>query len=270
MSIVINNMTPLTLTVKAITDDTPLLRTYVFEHNLRAKPGQFVMVWMPGVDEVPMSVGWQTEKECHIGIAAVGDCTQAIRDRIGVGDRLGLRGPYGNPFTWKGYKKIVLVGGGTGVPPLLSLAQKTSAEGIETIMLIGGGTKDYLLYEKQFKSLGCTLHLATDDGSKGHKGYVTDLLEKELEKGGVDCVYTCGPELMMVKAARLAQDYNTESQVSMERYVKCGFGICGQCCLDDSGIRLCKEGPVLPGETALKHPEFGKYKRGASGLVEEL
>ena len=262
--------TPLSLKITKITQDTPVLKTYTFAHNLRAKPGQFVMVWMPGVDEVPMSIGWQSDKEFRIGIADAGDCTHKIHSDIEVGDRLGIRGPYGKGFDWKGKKKIVLVGGGYGTPPMLSLAQETTKEGIETIMILGGRSADYLLYEEDFKSLGVTLKITTDDGSKGHKGYTTDILQEELEKGGVDCVYTCGPEVMMVKVAQLAQDYNTESQVSLERYMKCGFGICGQCCIDDTGLRVCKDGPVFDGITALKHQEFGKYTRDSAGLIKKI
>ncbi|MBU0577825.1 dihydroorotate dehydrogenase electron transfer subunit [Patescibacteria group bacterium] len=259
-------MSVLTLEVKEIIEDAPNLKTYVFEHGLRAKPGQFVMVWMPGVDEVPMSIGWQSDTQFHLSIALAGDCTKAIHEQIKVGDKLGMRGPYGNPFTHEGYKNIVLVGGGCGMPPMLSLAQSATKAGVKTTVLLGGRTKDHLLFEKKFKDLGCEIHAATDDGSKGHKGFVTDVLEKELEKGGVDCVYTCGPEMMMVKVAQLAQDYNTPSQVSLERYMKCGFGICGQCCIDGTGLRVCKDGPVFPGEVALKHQEFGKYKRDSAGV----
>jgi len=261
---------PLIFKVKKITQDSPILKTYVFEHNLSAKPGQFVMVWLPGVDEVPMSIGWQTDNEFHLGIANAGDCTAKIHEQVKVGDKLGIRGPYGNPFTFKGYKKVVLVGGGYGTPPMLNLAQQTVAAGIETVVLLGARDKEYLLYEKQFESLKVDLKVATDDGSKGYKGFVTDLLEKELKKGGVDCVMTCGPEKMMVKVAQMGQDYGIPTQVSLERYMRCGFGICGQCCMDDSGIRICKEGPVLSGEVALKHPEFGKYRRTSSGKVEKF
>jgi len=263
-------MTPLVFTVKEVIDEAKDVKSYVIEHNLRAKPGQFVMVWMPGVDEVPMSIGLQNDKEFTLSIAKAGDCTTAIHGQIGVGDKLGIRGPYGNPFTFDAYKSIVLVGGGCGTPPMLNLAQRATEAGIKTTVLLGGRTGEHLLFEKTFKDLGCDVKVATDDGSKGHNGFVTEILEKELKKGGIDCVYTCGPELMMVTVAKLAQDYNTPSQVSMERYMKCGFGICGQCCLDDSGIRLCKEGPVLDGVRALKHPEFGKYKRDSAGVMTDL
>lgn len=257
------------LKVKKITQDSPNLKTYVLETSMRAQPGQFVMVWLPGVDEVPMSIGWKTADEMHVGIAAAGDCTQAIFDQIKVGDKLGIRGPYGSVFKYKSYKKIILVGGGYGTPPLLNLAQKTTEAGIDTTVILGGRTADYLLYEKQFESLGCKLYVSTDDGSKGHAGFCTDVVEKLLNEGKYDCMYTCGPEIMMEKIAKLGEQHNMDCQVSLERYMKCGFGVCGQCCLDDSGIRICKEGPVIEGKEALEHPEFGSYARSSSGKREE-
>ena len=252
--------------VKEIIDESPDIKSYVFEHNLNAKPGQFVMLWMPDVDEIPMSVGWQTNKEFYLTIAKAGNCTEAIHKNIQVGDKLGIRGPFGNPFDYDGKKNVILVGGGCGMPPMINLAQSLAKAKINTTVLLGGKTKDHLLFEDKLKKLGCTIHVATDDGSKGHKGFVTELLEKELKSGKVDCVYTCGPELMMSTVAKMAQDYNTPSQVSMERYMKCGFGICGQCCIDDTGLRVCKDGPVFPGEIALKHKEFGKYHRDSAGI----
>ncbi len=260
----------LVFNVTAIRQDSPNLKTYVFEHNLRAKSGQFVMVWMPGVDEVPMSIGWQTDTEFHIGIANAGDCTNAISEQIKVGDRLGIRGPFGTSFDYADYDHIIGVGGGYGTPPMLNLAQRATELGKEVTMIQGARSKDYLLYEDLFAKLGVEIKLATDDGSEGHKGYCTDILAEELknlDKSKKTCIYTCGPEGMMVKVAQMAEEAGIDCQVSLERYMKCGFGICGQCCMDDTGIRICKDGPVITGKYALEHTEFGKYSRGQSGIV---
>lgn len=261
---------PLVLKVSSIRQDAPNLKTYIFKHDLRARPGQFVMVWLPGIDEVPMSIGWQTETEFHLGIADAGDCTHAIHEQIKVGDRLGIRGPYGTSFEFADYDHIIGVGGGCGTPPLLNLAQRATESGKKFTMIQGARGKGYLLYKDLFDKLKADLHQATDDGSTGYKGYCTELLEKELKKlkkGEKACVCTCGPEGMMVRVAQLAKEYDVDCQVSLERYMKCGFGICGQCCMDDSGIRLCKDGPVISGKLALEHPEFGKYARNQSGLM---
>jgi dihydroorotate dehydrogenase electron transfer subunit len=262
---------PLVFKVRAIRQDSPNLKTYVFEHNLRAKSGQFVMVWLPGVDEVPMSIGWQTDTEFHIGIADAGDCTHAIHEQVKVGDRLGIRGPYGTSFEYNDYEEIICVGGGYGTPPLLNLSQRATELGKKVTMIQGARSKDYLLYEDLFKKIGVAdLQCSTDDGSEGHKGFCTDLLEEKLnklDKSKKTCIYTCGPEVMMVKVAQMAEEHSVDSQVSLERYMKCGFGICGQCCMDNSGIRICKDGPVITGKYALEHPEFGKYSRSQSGLM---
>ena len=219
-----------------------------------------------------MSIGWQTDEEFHVGIADAGDCTHAIHEKIKVGDKLGIRGPYGTSFDYKDYDHIICVGGGYGTPPMLNLSQRAQELGKKITVIQGARNKDFLLYEDQFNELGVELIFSTDDGSRGHKGYTTEVLEeylKKVDKKKKICVYTCGPEVMMVKVAKIAEDAGVECQVSLERYMKCGFGICGQCCMDDSGIRICKDGPVITGEKALDHPEFGKYTRSASGAIEE-
>lgn len=255
----------LSFKIDDIIEDNPTFRTYVIRKKFRAKPGQFVMVWMPGVDEIPISIGWQTDEEFRLGIGRVGDCSGAIFDQIKVGDRLGLRGPFGKSYDLKSYQHIVLIGGGIGTPPLLNLAQRATEKGVKVTAILGARSKDLLIYEKEFESLGCELQVSTDDGTKGHHGYCTDILKNHLRNNKPEAIYTCGPEIMMVKVTQMAKEMNIPCEVSLERYMKCGFGICGQCCMDDSGFRVCKDGPVMEGNEALNHTEFGKYHRGQSG-----
>lgn len=261
---------PLPLKVEEVRNENPTFNTYVFKHSLRSKPGQFIMVWLPGVDEVPMSVGWQTDEEFHVGISNAGDCTNAIFKQIKKGDRLGIRGPYGTSFELKDhYKEIVVIGGGYGTPPLLNLAQIARSKGIKVTAILGARSKELVLYEKIFEKLGCEVKVSTDDGSKGHKGFCTDILDDVVSEEKIDAVFTCGPEVMMVAVAKISAGADIDCQVSLERYMKCGFGICGQCCMDDSGDRVCKDGPVINGEYALKHKEFGKYTRTSSGKLKK-
>ena len=259
-------MTPISLKITEVIQDTPSFKTYVFDKNLNAKPGQFVMLWMPDVDEIPISIGWQTDGEFLLGIANVGDCTKAIFDNIKAGDRLGIRGPFGKAFDLKDYEHITLVGGGCGTPPMLFLAQKAVEKGVKVTAILGARSAEHVIYEEELKKLGCKTLVATDDGSKGYNGFCTDLLKEELSKNKTDCIYTCGPEIMMYKVIKIANENNVDSQVSLERFMKCGFGICGQCCIDGTGLRVCKDGPVFEGKVALEHKEFGKYKRSASGI----
>jgi dihydroorotate dehydrogenase electron transfer subunit len=101
------------------------------------------------------------------------------------------------------------------------------------------------------------------------KGYNTLILEKLLaEKKSskkINCVCTCGPELMMKRISDMCFAAKVNAQISIERYMKCGFGVCGQCCVDPDGLRMCKEGPVVDNARARKILEFGKYHRDAVG-----
>ena len=115
------------------------------------------------------------------------------------------------------------------------------------------------------KVLGVETIITTDDGSHGKKGFSTDALKEIIAQGGIDRVYSCGPEKMLRKVAELCKEASVPSEISMERFMKCGYGLCGQCSIDPSGDRVCKEGPVFSGEKLLKSKEFGSYKRGKTG-----
>lgn len=259
----------LPLKVIKIRQENPTFRTYIFKHELRSKPGQFVMVWLPGVDEVPMSVAWEENGETWIGISKSGDCTSAIFKKIKEGDRLGIRGPFGKSFELKpGSKKILLIGGGFGTPPLLYLAKEATSKGIRTSVILGARTPELILYENEFRALDCDFKGAVDTPKDPHSAM--RVLEEKVAKEKFDQIYTCGPEKMMKRVAEIAETHKIGCQVSLERYMKCGFGICGQCCVDESGLRVCKDGPVFDGKQALGFKEFGKYTRSASGRRKNL
>jgi dihydroorotate dehydrogenase electron transfer subunit len=105
--------------------------------------------------------------------------------------------------------------------------------------------------------------VSTDDGSFGIKGFTTDVLMDLLKKEKFDCVYTCGPEVMMKKVFDICDDKGIKCQASLERYMKCGFGLCGTCCIDDKLI--CKDGPVFDSNQLRKLSEFGVFNRDKSG-----
>jgi dihydroorotate dehydrogenase electron transfer subunit len=145
-------------------------------------------------------------------------------------------------------------------------ATEAAKDGCTLDVIIGARGKDHLLYVKEFGKLPkTTVHIATDDGSEGHKGYNVDLLPGLLKNGGVDLVFSCGPERMLLKVSDITFEHKIPSQLSLERYMKCGYGLCGNCVVDPLGIRLCTEGPVVKNETARKIAEFGKYHRDELG-----
>lgn len=256
-------MMPINARITRIVDETPSTKTFFLGLTLDGKPGQFVMVWIRGVDEIPMSLSYPDA----ITVQKVGDATSALF-KLRKGDSVRIRGPIGNGFTLSG-KSILLIAGGVGAAPLAPLAEEAKGKKIKVKTLLGAKTGDELLFVKRFRSAG-DLQTATDDGSEGYKGPVTELLDG-LDLREYDQIYSCGPEKMMSRVLEVAKGANmaSKTQFSLQRYIKCGMGICGTCCIDPSGLRVCVDGPVFSGET-LVDSEFGRYARDASGRKVRL
>ncbi|HUV02185.1 MAG TPA: dihydroorotate dehydrogenase electron transfer subunit [Desulfobacteria bacterium] len=225
-------------------------------------PGQFVMVWDPGVDEIPISIASASpDGDLELAIADVGDCSHSVHQKQ-VGDFIGLRGPYGTGFALNG-KRICMVAGGYGAAPLRFAAERACALGLEVVVLEGARCSTDLLYLNEFRKIGCEVRVSTEDGSQGFCGMCTELFEELLASGeAFDQVLTCGPELMMTRVCELTRRRRIPTQVSVERIIKCSCGACGAC--DLGGYRVCKDGPVFIAET-LERTEFGRWKREKSG-----
>jgi len=240
--------------------EAPEIKTFTFQYPGKMIAGQFFMIWIPGVDEIPMGVSYIDRDVKGITFRRVGDATKALYN-LKQGDKIGVRGPYGNGFQIKG-KRILFVGGGTGIAMLAPAVEKAMSKNIPSDVILGVKNKDELFFEKRLKKCGSKVHVSTDDGSKGYNGFATDLAMALIITGKFTSVLTCGPEIMMKKLLDLSD--NISFQASLERYMKCGIGICGQCCVG-KGLRVCKDGPVFDGKTLKKVEEFGVYKRDASG-----
>src|SRR3989338_3144200 len=159
------------------------------------------------------------------------------------GSLLGIRGPYGNGFKIEG-KNILLVGGGCGCGPLAFLADEAVKRKIKVNFIMGARSGINLLFLDRMKKIANTIAV-TDDGSFGFKGFATSAMEEFLKNKKIDKVFSCGPEMMMKRVAEICERNKIECELSLERYMKCGFGVCGQCCLDPTGWRVCKERPVF-------------------------
>lgn len=257
---------PQTVPIREIRDESRTVRTFVLDAEIPdAQPGQFVMLWLPGVDEKPMSIAWPTP--LTLTVTRVGPFTTALHQRK-VGDRLGWRGPYGRGFTLNPERPALLVGGGCGVVPLRFLAARAVQQGIPTAVALGAYTADELIYVEHFRSLGVSLHLATDDGTTGFHGYVTDLVNQltnqlASQPTNQPTIYACGPEPMLVALHRLCREHGIPGQLSLERYMKCGFGVCGQCALD--GLLVCRDGPVFEVDQLDGLRDLGRAHRSAAG-----
>jgi dihydroorotate dehydrogenase electron transfer subunit len=241
--------------------ENPDVKTLYFEYDKTIKPGQFLMVWIPSIDEIPMSISYNENKKKGITFKNVGDATSALFN-LKKQDKIGIRGPYGNGFLIHG-KNPLFVGGGSGISTIAPIVEAYINQRIKTTVIIGAKNKNEIFFENRFKEYGSEVFVTTDDGSKGFKGCATDLAKELINKNEFDSIITCGPEKMMKVLFDISEKIHF--QASLERYMKCGFGICGQCCVGE-GLRVCVEGPVFDRDILKNIKDFGVFKRDASGL----
>jgi dihydroorotate dehydrogenase electron transfer subunit len=240
------------------------VRTLRFEYHHKVMPGQFFMVWLPGVDEVPMSASY-CEGMKGITVKEIGPATKALCN-LRSGDRIGVRGPYGHGYTLHDGRTLV-VGGGTGMASLLPAVEAFSDRS-RVDVAIGARNVSELLFMERAKEASNNVRTSTDDGTEGLKGTAVDLVVDMLSKERYDFVLACGPEKMLFYLLALLQKHKVKCELSLERYMKCGAGLCGSCALDEK--RVCVDGPVFTGEQALKMIEFGKFRRNEAGQQIKL
>ena len=241
-----------------------------------AKPGQFVQITCAehSFDPLlarPFSFLETGGSEFSVLYHVVGKGTQ-LMEKLRKKDKVSVLGPLGNGFGLnpepgaRSPEKKILVGGGVGIPPLYHLAQvmiKNKTAKKENIhVLLGAQTKALLLCEKDFKKLGVNLFVATNDGSRGTKGFVTSLLTSILRAPGSGLrarIYTCGPTPMLKAVSHIAEEFLTPCEVAVEVPMACGFGACLGCAIkvkttEPAGHRFavaCVEGPVFEGTKVL-------------------
>ncbi len=263
---------PESVKITRVVTETTQSKTLYFpiRNGIEFHPGQFVMVWVPGVDEVPMSVSSWNQSEMGITVRSIGDATESLVS-MRKGDWIGIRGPFGNPFTMN-CKNALVVGGGVGIAPLRPLVYTLLDRGTEVTLVNAARTKNELIFLREFEgneNSNLTIRIATDDGSLEFKGFATELVETILDEDEFDRLYTCGPEIMMAGLYTMAMKKKIEFQASLERFMKCGCGICGTCAVDPTGQLVCKDGPVFTGAKLGKLTDFGKYHRDAVGMKKE-
>lgn len=232
----------------------PSCRVIVLDRSIKATPAQFVSVRVPE-GEKPFSLAY--DDPVTLLVKATGKVSNALA-ALGEGSELELRGPYGNGYAPSG--KACLVGGGTGVAPLSFIARR-HRRSVGAIFIGGRSAKDLPLYDELSSLAPCAA--ATEDGSAGACGLVTGIMDIEGHRGSE--FFNCGPEAMLLRVAELERKVTDPSRIfcSVERYTKCGMGLCGGCAMD--GYRTCIDGPVFAYSTLLAGRDFGRCKRAASG-----
>ena len=213
-------------------------------------PGQFVEVRVDGSPKTflrrPISINFvdREHNELWLLVATVGDGTRQLA-KLQPGDLLNCILPLGNGFTpAKTAEKLLLIGGGVGVAPLLYMGAEMAKNGQEPTFLLGARTKNDLLMLEEFKRYG-RVYVTTEDGSEGEKGFVTN--HSLLTQEHFDRISTCGPTPMMKAVARYAKQSNTPCEVSLENLMACGLGAC-LCCVEKTvkgNVCVCKDGPVF-------------------------
>jgi len=251
--------------IDQIADD---LKIFHFDKGIEgAKPGQFIFAKVDK-HEKPFSVA--CDRPLSLLVRKVGIFTSRLFE-LKEGEEVNMRGPYGKGFTYESAIDTILVGGGCGVAPLYFLAKELNRRGRKVNVFIGGKTKNQIAFKEEFKKLpGVELIISTDDGSEGEKGFVTVALEKWLNSNpGKYSFYNCGPEIMISKVMDIEKKASPALiESSIERYMKCGVGLCGSCSMD--GLRTCVDGPIFSSNFLFVSKHFGKFKRTASARLVKV
>ena len=223
--------------IKCSKDNYPLLRRPFSIHRIDKEKGEIFILFQ-----------------------VVGEGTKLLAQRV-VGDDLDIMGPIGNGFNiYPESRKIMIVGGGIGVAPLLALCEESIRQGKEVRVLMGALKKELILREESYKILGAKVDVATDDGSYQYKGLVTDLLEGSIREGWLaNQIFACGPKSMLKKIVEISLDAHIDCQVSLEERMACGIGACLGCVckiktkdkkedkVKYEFKKVCEDGPIFGG-----------------------
>ena len=249
--------------INDIIDETPDTKTFVFDGKVDARPGQFVMAWLPGVSSNPFSISNDDPFQLTIKKVKRTEDDHPFSWKafdLEPGDDMFLSEPRGNSFLdfYKNGFEYYLVAGGAGAIPLAFMAEKMKKK---PNVMLGAETREKIIFEERFKKNSKGIWVSTDDGSYGHKGQITDLMDKQIFVYKPQ-YFICGPMEMLPKMGEILSEHmNPENIVySLEGYMKCSEGYCGSC--EKHGYSVCKDGPVFSYDMIKDGLD---YKRSKSG-----
>ncbi len=246
------------LSNEKVAEDHYLLRCECSEIAQSAQPGQFIHVLIPNGAGLllrrPFTIYTVDEREITMLYQIIGEGTQRLSE-MPKGASLHVLGPLGNTFDIENTPKpAILVGGGAGIASLMLLAVALRTRDIQTIGLVGAQHQGRLLSIDDLTAIGVMVHVATDNGSVGHHGFVTDILTDMLSKNDFHrpTIYACGPHAMLAAIAKITAKFEVPTQIAMENRMGCAMGVCLGCVcpvrIDANRIeyqRVCTEGPVF-------------------------
>jgi len=238
-------------TIKENIRESRDVNTLTFEDDIKIKPGQFIMAWAPRINYIPLSFSSVSQIK-SITVKIYGEASAYLAG-LKPADKLFYDGVYGNGYDAVPGKKL-LIGAGSGIASLIPLIDEN------TTGIISGKTGNDILFSSKFKKE--KLHIVTDDGSMGKKGFVATAMD-ELDIESFDMIYVCGPEIMMFSVLNYLKGMKVNCQFSLERSMKCGIGLCDSCSIN--GFQVCRDGPVFSIEKLKSMDEFGRTKLTSSG-----
>lgn len=215
------------------------------------RPGQFVIVRRgPGAERIPLTIADVDRSAGTISlvIQAIGASTHELTS-LQVGDAItDIAGPLGNPTVLLESGHAVCVGGGVGTAVVYPIAQALGAAGVKVTSIIGGRSKEWVIYEEELRKAGDVI-VCTDDGSYGRAGFVTEALKEMCEAGGIDEVFAVGPVPMMRACSELTRPFGVKTTVSLNSIMIDGTGMCGGCrvSIDGKSQYACCDGPEFDG-----------------------
>ena len=237
----------------------------------KALPGQFVMIMAQKEGErIPLTIAGHDAGRGTINIVfmEIGKTT-SILARMKTGDYIpDVLGPLGNPSRIEEFGTVACVGGGVGVTALYPVAKALKEAGNQVVGIVGARKKDLVIFEKEMKSASTVLKIATDDGSYGTKGFVTDILKEMIDTGAkIDMVYAVGPLPMMMAVSNLTKPRGIKTIVSLNPIMVDATGMCGACRVSIAGSTrfCCMDGPDFDGHLV----DFEELLKRQKGYMKE-
>jgi ferredoxin--NADP+ reductase len=233
-------------TVKQIKIKAPLVAK-------KAKPGQFIILRIDEKGErIPLTIADYDRKEGTVTIIfmEVGKTTKQL-GTLKVGDTIAnFAGPLGVPSEVKKYGTVICIGGGVGIAPLYPIVRALKESGNYVVSILGARNEKLLLLEDEIEKYSDEFYITTDDGSKGQKGFVSDVLQRQIdEKENIDMVMAIGPVIMMKVVSNITKKFNIKTFVSLNPIMVDGTGMCGGCRVTVRGETkfACVDGPEFDG-----------------------
>lgn len=248
----------------------------------KAKPGQFIILRIDETGErIPLTIADYDRKKGSITIIfmEVGKTTKQLGAMKEGESLLNFAGPLGVPSEIEKYGTVVCIGGGVGIAPLYPIVRALKEAGNKVISILGAKSKDLLMLEDEIGKYSDELLIATDDGSKGHKGFVSDVLKDIIDEGTkIDIAWAIGPVIMMKVVSDLTRKYDLKTMVSLNPIMVDGTGMCGGCrvTVGDETKFACVDGPEFDGHKVdfenlmLRNRRFEREEKEACKLAGVL